>query len=159
MAHKVTISFFIACLSLAGVPATAQDTFSMPCKGESRSAAPGFRVAHRYSNPAAHSMMMNIGISPRDASLDKVAALACLLGERNAQERVLVVWIFDDFGAAKRFRPSGEGVSEGTRHALRAAYNLDRDKESQDLTWTPDPKNPLNSRKIDLSFPPPSSSF
>jgi hypothetical protein len=101
-------------------------------------------------------MVMNISISPRDATLDKVAALACLLGKHNAKERVLVVWIFDDFRAAKRFRPDGEGVSENTKHALRASYNLDRDKELQELTWTPDPKNPVNSMKVDLGIPPPS---
>lgn len=99
---------------------------------------------------------MNVGISPRDATLEKVAALACLLGKQNAQERVLVVWIFDDCRAAKRFRPHGEGVSEGTKHALRASYNFDRDKESQEFTWTPDPKNPVNSTKLNLGVPPPS---
>ena len=99
---------------------------------------------------------MNVGISPRDATLEKVAALACLLGKQNAPERVLVVWIFDDFRAAKRFRPQGEGVSESTKHALRASYNFDRDKESQELTWTPDPKNPVNSTKLNLGVPPPS---
>lgn len=101
---------------------------------------------------------MNISIASTDATLEKSIVLGCSLGRANAPEHMLVVWILDDYQAAKRFRSDGEGVSEATKRSLRASYSFDRDSNMQELTWTPDPQNPLSSIKVTLGAPPPLTS-
>src|SRR5579862_9101400 len=70
---------------------------------------PKFNVAKRYRSPIDGSLVLFGSVSPAQSDREDLVALACNLGRVHSAENQLFVWILNDFQAAKRFNPSGEG--------------------------------------------------
>jgi hypothetical protein len=104
-------------------------------------------------------LVLNVSVAPPDVAEDKLLSLACKLGKDYASQQVLVVWILDNYAAAKRFNPQGEGNDTATSLAFRGSYYFSREKNDQSLGWLPDPHEHSSKIEIKLGPPPPNSSM
>jgi len=126
------------------------------CNNYLREKAPKFRLARLNQNENMQSATLFISVSPIDITQDKLLILSCSLGRTYAKKQILVVWILDDYKAAKRYNPQGEGNDFATITALRASYGFSREENDQSLTWWPDRRNHYGSTvEVKLGPPPP----
>lgn len=116
---------------------------------------PQFRVASKFTNNRAQAVVIRVSIASVDVTQDKLIGLVCKLARDHVNERLLGVWILDDYRAAKRYNPQGEGNDEATDRSMRASYTFARSDNSQSLTWWPDPRYRSKAITVKLGAPPP----
>ena len=156
MMQKPIVLLLLCVLAASSVWAGQDKPFvTDSCNAHSGTKVPKFRTAWNYTNRDRNSTVLTISIAPRDTDRERVTELACKLGRDYAKDRVFVLWILDDFHAAKQFGSTGQYATEAARRAVRASYSFDREKNSQDLTWVPDQNKPFDTIKIMLGPPPP----
>jgi hypothetical protein len=127
----------------------------MSCDDYSKQKVPKFRIARRFRNDVMHSVTLFISVAPRDISQDTLLTLGCSLGKTYSRNQTLFIWILDDFGAAKRFNPQGEGNDSATNLAFRASYSFSRERNEQSLSWLPNRGSYGGAVEISLGSPPP----
>jgi hypothetical protein len=133
----------------------ATDAKLSSCAVHSTEKPPQFRVAKKNQNDRWQSVELFISVDPRDDTQDRLLTLGCHLGEIHAKAQILIVWILNDYSAAKHFNPQGEGNDSATSAAFSGSYYFDRNKNTQTLTWLSEPGNHASTVKIDLGPPPP----
>lgn len=133
----------------------ATDLRSNSCDSYLRETPPKFRIAQQDRNESRRAVILQISLAPRDITQDKLLTLNCSLGRTYAKNQALVVWMFDDYRAAKRYNPQGEGNDNKTALAFRAIYGFIREDNDQSLTWWPIRGNDESTVKIKLGSPPP----
>jgi len=133
----------------------AADLRSDSCDSYSRQTPPKFRIARHDQNESLQIVSLFISVAPRDIAQDKLLSLGCSLGRTYAHNQALVVLIFDNYRAARRYNPQGEGNDEKMELAYRASYGFDRDDKRQSLDWRPVRDNHESRVEINLGSPPP----
>lgn len=125
------------------------------CNNYAREIPPKFRLAREIPNQAKQALILFVSVDPRDIAQDKLLSLTCSLGITYAKNQTLVVWILDNYHAAKYYNPQGEGNDRATNLAFRASYGFSRGDNSQSLRWLPDPHDDASAVDIELGPPPP----
>jgi hypothetical protein len=136
-----------ACLHATEPGSTSCDTYL-------REKSPKFRVARKIQSEDKQSVTIFVSVDPTDISRDKLLTVVCGLGRTYARSQTLVVWVLDDYRAATRFNPQGEGNDSATTIAFRASYYFSREKNEQSFGWLPDVHNHSNKVEVDLGPPP-----
>jgi hypothetical protein len=104
---------------------------SAPCDGYLREKAPKFRLVRQIQNESMRFEVLFISVAPGDITQGKLLTLSCSLARTYAMKQTLVVWMLDNYGAAKRFNPQGEGNNSAIVSALRASYSFSRERNDQ----------------------------
>lgn len=151
------VAFLIVSIVLCG-SLHAGEVRSESCSAYSGAKPPKFRLARQVRNEKMRSLVLYISVDPRDITQDKLVNLGCSLGRTYANNQVLIVWILDNYKAAKRFNVQGEGNDSATRLACRASYSFDREENDQSLTWSSDRGNYATTVNVKLGPPPPVAS-
>jgi hypothetical protein len=133
----------------------AVDFRSDSCDSYSKEKPPKFRLARQHRNESRQALILHISVAPRDVTQDRLLTLGCSLGRNYANNQALVVLIFDNHRAARRYNPQGEGNDEKMELAYRASYGFDRDDKRQSLDWRPTRDNHESNVEIKLGPPPP----
>jgi hypothetical protein len=134
--------------------ADAPQVVSDSCDAHLTEAPPKFRVGRHHYNEDRQSMVLNVSIAHKEVTQAKLLSLSCNLGRHYSSLKALVVWILDDYRAAKRFSRQGEGNDAATVLAFRGSYYFSRETNEQSLGWFPDPQDHTHKIEIKLGLPP-----
>jgi hypothetical protein len=120
---------------------------------------PRYRVARESRTNTTQTLF--ISIAPAQTDRDSLVALSCQLGRDHIAQDALFVWILDNYRAAKRYNPQGEGNDRSTASSFVGLYGLSRQlgrTYGQTLEWRPNRAERGRLVHIDLG-PPPKKTF
>ncbi len=150
------LSLWRLCVALAfGLALVSEHTYAIremsdSCHAHSKEKVPKYRIAQQHRNEGRKSVVLNVSVAPSDVSQMKLISLACKLAMTYASEKALVIWILDDYRAARRFNPQGEGNDAATTYAFRGSYSFNRENNDNSLIWLPDPND--HSSRIEVKL-------
>jgi hypothetical protein len=125
------------------------------CLKYQKTQVPLYRVARESRTDSALTLF--ISIAPAQTDRDSLLALSCQLGRDHVAQDALFVWILDNYRAAKRYNPQGEGNDRSTASSFVGLYGFSRQPGGtygQTLEWQPNRADRGSLVHIDLGPPP-----
>jgi hypothetical protein len=149
---KAIFVIFLNAILIAELGATGQAQDPRTCRvRDERLRAVKYTVGHyeRSTVDGQSGVLINISIKPTEVERSLLLLLARHLNKRYCREPRIVVGIFDNPDAARRF----DGSSRSDLDALRGEYVLDRQRGIEYVSFTPVPDyygHPTERIRIEL---------
>jgi hypothetical protein len=153
-AIRFLFAFSLATFCASWINAQQLDRPADKCLEHTKAPAK-YRVAKQYRTDVRSGLVLFVSTDPVNLQPDKVLALVCALARLHAAEEFLSVYVLDDYRAAKKYNPNGEGNDRRTDLAFRGQYGFTRYPANglwQEFDWRADPDGPFVH--VDLGAPP-----